>query len=146
MNESPLTEATLLECIALGNLGLVSDAQGLGVQARQHLDTALRIAREIGDRRSEGQFLGHLGLAAGRAGDAAAGRALLAEAATTLTALGDRVSLGLVHCQCAELEALVGAAAASARARAEAEAVAQACDAGPRSELGVAQARLAVVS
>jgi len=54
--------------IALGNLGNASDALGDPRRAIADYEQALAIAREIGDRRGEGNHLGNLGNAYYRLG------------------------------------------------------------------------------
>jgi hypothetical protein len=49
------------------HLGLVDVSAGQLEAAGLRYEEALRVARRIGDRRAEGQFLGYLGLAAGAA-------------------------------------------------------------------------------
>lgn len=133
-----------LECIVLGNLGLVHDAAGRLDGALARYEAALALARQLGDQRTEGQFLGHLALTQARRGDFDAARAGLARGLALLQALSDTVSMGLLWCQRAEAEGLAGEPAAAWQALDEAEALARACDAGPRSELGTALARVRV--
>jgi len=64
----------------------------------------LVVARELGDRRSEGQFLGYLGTLHARCGRFAEARAALEAGAELLLQASDRFNLGVLLCGTAELE------------------------------------------
>jgi hypothetical protein len=131
-----------LECIVLGNLGIVFGSLGRPGDALVHYEAALAVARRIGERRYEGQFLNYLGLlhARERRWDEArlslhAGEALLRE-------VSDKVSLGVLLCSRAEAEHLAGAPAAARVALREARMLVAETGSGPESELGLSLARV----
>jgi hypothetical protein len=66
-----------LECIGWGNLGTVHEKLGRFDEARIHYESAMLSARGLGDRRSEGQFLGCPRLAACARGAIRRGQAML---------------------------------------------------------------------
>ena len=109
-----------LECVCLGNLGIVFEAQGDFSVACAHYELAVRGAREIGDPRTEGQFCGYLGLAHAKLGRHAEARLALTEGEQLLRRVSDRLSLGLLLCQRAESEALMACPDGSKKAFEEA--------------------------
>ena len=100
------------------------------------------MAREAGDRRSEGQFLGYLGLLHARQARFDDAYACLDAGEALLRELSDRLSLGLLLCSRAEAKQIAGAIDAAKAALDEAESLAIEIGAGPESELGVALARV----
>jgi len=149
--------ACLLEALALGrelgnprlvsivlcNLGLVLGDLGSLEEAQERFESALVIARESRDQRSEGQFLSYLAVLHARRGRFDVARDALHSAEDLLRAASDRFSLGILLCQRAETELLAGDPARAADALAEARGTAEAVGAGPKSELGIAIARVA---
>ena len=111
-------------------------------KAQEDFEAALGIARELGDRRSEGQILGYLGLLHARQARVETARSCLDSGETLLRAVHDRLSLGILLCCRTEAEHLAGNPIALKAAFAEAHAIADALGAGPESELGLAIARL----
>ena len=111
-------------------------------EAREHYEAALVVARELRDRRSEGQFLSYLGLLDARQGNFDAARHSLDAGEALLHAVADRMSLGILLCSRAETEHLAGSADAAKAKLAEAAAITAAVGAGPDSELGLALARV----
>lgn len=131
-----------LECTVLANLGLVHAAAGRAEQAVACHEPALALARQLGNRRAEAQILGNLGVALARQGRIGPARDHLQAGLQVLRAGTDKLSLGLILCGLAEAEWLDGQAAAAAQVMDEARTLAQAAQAGPASELGLALARL----
>ena len=100
------------------------------------------MARELGDRRSEGQVLGYLGLTHARQARFDRARACLDSGEALLRAMSDRLSLGVLLCCRGEAAHLAGDPDAAKKALAEAESLATAIGAGPDSELGLALSRV----
>jgi hypothetical protein len=100
------------------------------------------VARELGDRRSEGQVLGYLGLAHARQARFDKARACLDTGEALLREMSDRLSLGVLLCCRAEAVHIAGDLDAAEDALAEAESLATATGAGADSELGLALARV----
>jgi predicted ATPase/class 3 adenylate cyclase/tetratricopeptide (TPR) repeat protein len=132
----------LLECIVLCNLGIVYDGLAQPDKAREDFEAALDIARELADRRSEGQILGYLGLLHARQVRVEAARSCLDMGETLLRAVYDRLSLGILLCCRTEAEHLAGHPSEAKATLAQAQAIADALEAGPESELGLAITRL----
>jgi len=126
----------------LCNQGIVYDSLGRPAEARARYDAALAMARDLGDRRSEGQVLGYLGLLHARQARFDEAHTCLDTGETLLRAMSDRLSLGVLLCGRAEAARLVGDLDAAKHALAEAESLATAIGAGPESELGLALARV----
>lgn len=104
--------------------------------------SSLAIARRIGERRCEGQFLTYLGLQdAGQGGQAQAqcafdvGKALLSQ-------VSDRISLGILLCAGVEGSVLAGQSLQARRTRLEARSIAKESRVGAESELGLVLARV----
>jgi hypothetical protein len=73
----------------LGRLEAVGDTES-GVPGRQHLQRAISVFRQLGDRPGEGFSLLYLGLNEYYAGDLVQGAGLLQQSVDLLVALGDR--------------------------------------------------------
>src|SRR5205085_11835281 len=114
---------------------IVSDAQGRMDEAEVQYETALALAAELNDRRSQGQFNGYLGWLCARVGRFDRARACLAVGEALLEAVGDRLSLGMLLCSLAKTEQLAGESAAASAAIARAERLAIDAGAAPDSEL-----------
>ena len=100
------------------------------------------IARDMGDQRSEGQFLGYLGLLHARQMRQGEARACLQAGEALLRAVADRPSLAILLCASAEAQGLAGDATAARATQAQAQAIAVAIGAGADSEIGLALARV----
>ncbi|MDP2307956.1 MAG: tetratricopeptide repeat protein [Pseudomonadota bacterium] len=124
------------ESQALGNLGDVYFEQGEMELAREHYQQALCIAAEFGYRRYEGIALGKLGRLQGARGDAALGRITLGQGEALLREVGDLLSLAVLLCHRATLEAEDHQADAGRTALREAREIAHAQGSAPRSSLG----------
>jgi predicted ATPase/class 3 adenylate cyclase/Tfp pilus assembly protein PilF len=131
-----------LECVVLCNLGIVFESLDLLEQARSNFELALAIARELRDQRSEGQSLGYLALVEAKQGRVGEAREHLDKGEQLLKAVSDRFSLGILQCCRAETEHLAGASEAATAALTEAQSIASELGAGPKSELGLAIARV----
>lgn len=131
-----------LECVVLCNLGIVFESTGMLDQARSNFELALGIARDLRDQRSEGQFLGYLALVHANQGRLGEARECLDKGEHLLRAVSDRFSLGILQCSRAEAEHLAGAWEAAVAALSEAQSLASELGAGPKSELGLAIARV----
>ena len=88
-----------MESVVLCNIGLLDESLGNSGAAEAAYRDALRVARQRGDQRSQGQFLGYLGLLVARAGDPVQGRDLLQEGIALLRRVQDRSSLAIALCQ-----------------------------------------------
>ena len=126
----------------LCNLGMAYDGLARFDEARDHFEAALVVARESGDRRTEGQFLSYLGLLHARQANFVEARRCLDSGEALLRAVSDRTSLGILLCSRAETEHLAGVPDAARAALAEADVIAAEVGAGPDSELGLALARV----
>jgi len=124
------------------NLGIVDEALGLPEDARAQYEAALEVARRLGDRRSEGQFLGYLGLLHARQGRYVDSRACLEAGEKLLVEAADRLNLAMLLCGRAESEHLQGAVNPAREAYEAASALAREFGAEPQSELGLALARV----
>ncbi|MBE2242064.1 MAG: tetratricopeptide repeat protein [Burkholderiaceae bacterium] len=124
-----------LEYTVLCNLGMMLTAQGRLEEANAHLEHAVEGARTYGDRRKQGQFLGYLAIAQARLGRTARARESLEAAHALLAAMSDRLSLALLQCDRAEIEALAKDAPAARAAFDQAQAIAQELGCGSDSEL-----------
>ena len=113
-----------LEAIALCNLGLVEESAHPEL-AQQYFESALAIASALGDRRSQGQVLGSLGVLHTRQGRVQEGRRLLDEGRSLLEAAHDDADLALLLCKSAEAFLMVGDKDRAALHRQEASAVAE---------------------
>ena len=141
-----------LECIVLCNLGIVLEASARPEDARAHFEAALAIARSIGDPRSEGQFLGYLGVLQRPRGSARRGATLPGHRrGAAARGVGQVMGLGVLLCQ-SRRGAIPGRRSAGAAASlATAMSLALEVGAGPSSEIGCrararAKARRAAVS
>ena len=103
----------------------------------------MRLARELGDSRSEGTFLGHLGLLHARQGRHTEAQRCLDAGESLLREASDPLGLGLLLTR-AEAHHLVGDGTAAEVCLAEAGAIAVDLSAEPASELGMALARVRV--
>ncbi len=124
------------ESQALGNLADVYFEQGEMELAREHYQQALSIAAEFGYRRYEGIALGNLGRLQGARGEAALGRITLGQGEALLREVGDLLSLAVLLCHRATLEAQDDQADAAQTALLEAREIAQAFGSEPGSVLG----------
>ena len=95
------------------NLALVAEALGQPDDARRYHREAVDMARKLGDRRSEGQFLGYLGVLLARQGEHTEARACLVAGEALLRAVSDRMSLGILLCARSEAEFRAGCPAAA---------------------------------
>ena len=111
-------------------------------EARHHFEAALVVARDLGDRRSEGQFLSYLGPLNARQGNFVEARHCLDSGEALLRAVSDRTSLGILLCGRVETEHLAARPDAASAALAAADVIAAEVCAGPDSELGLALARV----
>ena len=124
------------------NLGLVEEALGDPGRALQCHEAAVALARDLEDRRSEGQFLGYLGVLHARQQRFGPARECLARGEALLRSVADGISLGIVLCARAEAEYRAGSRPAAEAALAEAERLAgELSDVTPDSELGQALRR-----
>ena len=124
------------------NLGIVDDASGALDDARGHYEAALVVARDLGDRRSEGQFLGYLGTLQARQGRFDDARAALEAGAALLRQASDRFNLGVLLCGRAELEWRSGQRQNAFATLSDVEAIEAAVGAEGGSELSNALARV----
>ena len=131
-----------LECVVLCNLGMVYDSLARLDEARDHLEAALAMARELGHRRLEGQVLCYLGLLHAHRVNFDEARHCLDAGEALLRAVSDRTSLGILLCSRAETEHLAGTADAARGALSAADVIAAEVGAGADSELGLALARV----
>jgi tetratricopeptide (TPR) repeat protein len=131
-----------LECVVLCNLGMVYDSLAQFDEARDRFEAALAVARDLGDRRSEGQFLSYLGLLHARQGAFDEARHCLDTGEALLHAVSDRMGLGILLCSRGETEHLAGRPHVAREAIAGAAAIATAIGVGADSELGLAVARV----
>jgi len=122
------------------NLGLVFFARQAWPAARTRHETALSLARELGDRRSEGLFLGYLGQTLARQGAFEEARSSLDQGEAILQEVADRFSLGLIFCHRAEVEHLAGEHDAAALTLQAAQAIADEVAGAGGSELAQALA------
>jgi tetratricopeptide (TPR) repeat protein len=133
------------EAACLANLGMLHQELHQPAEARPLLQSALRIARDIGWRRGEGPLLGALAalsLSEGRINEAHE-RAEGGE--QILRTMGDKLELAKLLCVRARLHHQRQDPAAAAKALAEAEALAAALRVSPESELGQALAKARAV-
>jgi tetratricopeptide (TPR) repeat protein len=126
-----------LESIVLCNVGIVEDALGKHDAARSSFEAAVRLARDLGDRRSEGQFLGYLGSLHARRGQLALAQGCVRAGADLLRSVSDLVSLAVLMCQVVEVESASGNQAAARLALDEAERLAGALTIQTESEVGL---------
>ena len=131
-----------LEGTVLMNLGLLDIERLQHGDAMARFEAAIELARRAGDRRMEGLNLGHLGRTHARSARFSAARACLSDALAIIDAIGDVATLGLLHCYRAECDWLCGDRGAARLGLLKAQGLAEACQAGPASELGSALAKL----
>jgi len=124
------------------NLGLVEEALGDPGRALQYHEAAIALARDLEDRRSEGQFLGYLGVLHARQQRFGPARECLTSGETLLRSVSDGISLGIVLCARAETEYRAGNRLAAEAALVDAEQLAGGLsDVTPESEFGQALRR-----
>jgi hypothetical protein len=111
-------------------------------QARTHYEAALLLARDLGDRRSEGQFLSYLGLLHAREHRFDEARNCLDTGQALLSGASDSVYLAVLLCSRAETEHLAGAPQAARVALDAAQRHADEVGSGPDAELGQALRRV----
>jgi hypothetical protein len=104
--------------------------------AELHFASALSMARQVQDRRSEGLFLAYLGQLHARTGRFEEGRKCLDAGEGLLRQASDRLSLGLLMCRRVELEVLDSRHDLAAGALQKARAIGVELGAGPQSEFG----------
>jgi predicted ATPase/class 3 adenylate cyclase len=131
-----------LECVVLCNLGLVLERLEHPVEALGQFEEAVRIAHNVGDPSSEGQFLGYLGLLHARQGRHDDGRRCLESGEALLRAASDRFGLGILLTSRSEAHLLAGDAVAAKASIEAAASIAAEVGAGPASEIGLALARV----
>ena len=132
-----------LEAIVLCNLGIVLEALAQPIEACATYEQALQLARELHDRRSEGQFLGYLGLLHARQRRFDHAQTCLETGEALLTALADRMSLGVLLCGRAEAAQLAGDIARSRAMLDRATQLHSEVGTDAESEFGTALARVA---
>ena len=103
---------------------------------------AVRIAHNLGDPHSEGEFLGYLGLLHARQGRHDDARHCLDSGTALLRSSSDALGLGILLTSRAEAQHLAGDAVTAATSLAAAAVIAADVDAGPSSEIGLALARV----
>jgi predicted ATPase/class 3 adenylate cyclase/Tfp pilus assembly protein PilF len=129
---------SLLESVVLCNIGLLNESLEERDMAEAAYRDALRVARLRGDQRSQGQFLGYLGLLVARARDPVEGRDLLLEGIAHLRRVEDRLSLAIALCRYTQGCSLWGDAAGGKALLDEATTIAAEIGVAPGSELSVA--------
>jgi Flp pilus assembly protein TadD len=120
----------------------VLDGATRHAEAVERYDAALALASQLGDKRTEGQFMGHRAVALARDGAFELARSAIEKAAQLLLGQSDPISRGLLCVQSAEVASRSGDQASVQPALDEAIALAAEAEAGPESELGKAIARL----
>jgi tetratricopeptide (TPR) repeat protein len=125
-----------LEYTVLCNLGILWSAEGRPDEAAPCLRQAVDAAHAAGDRRAEGQFRSYLALNLAQRGEISAARHELAEGERLLLAAADRLSLALLLCDRAEVEALDRGDGAAREAFDAARGMAAELACGVDSELG----------
>ena len=131
-----------LECFLLINLGIACQRLQRPEEARHHFEVTLALARELGERRWEGQVLGYLGVMHAQSNDAARALDCLQRGEDLLRAISDRSSLALLLCNRAEAECIAKRPEAAMSAIAAAESLAAEAGLGAPSEPGRELARL----
>ena len=126
------------------NLGILLMAEGRLADAEQQLRGAVAAAGQAADRRAEGQFLGYLAVTLARRGCIDEARGALDRGEQALRAMADGLSLAVLLCDRAEVEALAGAPGLAESARAGAQRIADDLACGPESELRRRLATLAL--
>ena len=125
-----------IQCAVLSILGMVYDSWPGSARPGTPCGAALLIARNLGDRRSEGSSLGYLGLLHAHQANFDEARRCLDAGYVLLHAVSDQLNLGILLCNRAEAEHVAGVPNAERTALAEADAIAAEFGAGPGSELG----------
>jgi tetratricopeptide (TPR) repeat protein len=127
-------------------LGQALLRSGRGTEALAHLEQALAIHREVGNRASEGVVLGGLGSLHREQGRMEEARTAFDAGEARLRAVKDAGQLGGLLCGRARLEHAEGQAEAAQAGLEEAEALAVQLGAGEESELGreIAETRAAL--
>jgi predicted ATPase/class 3 adenylate cyclase/uncharacterized protein HemY len=124
------------------NLGLVAESLGAPDEALAYHEASVALARDTGDRRSEGQILGYLGLLHARQARYAQARLALEAGEVRLRSVYDRVSLGILLCARAEAEHLAGHEQVAGEVLLQADRLASELDdLPPESEFGLALSR-----
>ena len=118
--------------------------QGELEKAQLHLDAALTIAREVGDRHLEAVILTNLGHLQHKQGQLLDAREILDQAAAILRAVDDPSDLAKLICILAEVLLDMGDQAGAAAAFREAEVLAARVGSGPESALERTVAELRV--
>jgi tetratricopeptide (TPR) repeat protein len=121
---------------------MVYDSVARFDEARDHFEAALTVARDLGDRRSEGQTLSYLALLHAHQANFVEARHCLDAGEALLRAVSDQMSLGILLCNRAEAEHLAGVPDAAGAALEATNVIATEVGAGPDSELGLALARV----
>lgn len=119
----------------LGGLGRVLEAQGSIEEARSHLEQALAVAREVGDKHIEGETLGDLGLFYAKLNEPDQARSHLEAGCSILREIGSLDDLAKLLCSRGEYECRLNDLAAAGAALAEAESIAAAIETAPNSDL-----------
>jgi len=114
--------------------------------AHKHYDAALKLCRELGDRRSEGLFLGYLGQLQIQLGQLDQADASLSSGASLMEQLGDPLGTGLLKCHQAEWAIRSGDPAEARRILLEVQRIALELGSGPNSELGLSLARVGALA
>lgn len=136
-----------LRAVACCNLGLVLEALSRFKEAEASFEQAIGLARELGDERGEGQYLGYLGAMQARCGSIEAGRLALGAARERLATAGDPLSHGIVLAASAVAEAAAGDGRQAAQFLGAARAIAASqpgLQAGSELARGLAQAQAAL--
>ena len=131
-----------LGAVVMCNLGILYEALFDPDSAREHYESALVGARDLRDRRSEGQFLTYLGTLNARQGRFDEAWNCLSAGERLLTEVSDQLSLGVLLCSSAEAKHLAGDSNAATKQLRRATALAEEVGAGAESELGLALARV----
>lgn len=125
-----------LEYVVLCNLGILLTTQGQHENAGRHFERAVAASHLAGDKRSEGQFRGRLAVNLAQRGEFDAARAAADAGERLLLLVADRLSLGLLLCDRADVEAMAGSSAGAKQAVLRARDIANELRCGEDSELG----------
>ncbi len=102
----------------------------------------LDVARRIGERRCEGQFLTYLGLQDAGQGGKAKAKCAFDDGEALLSQIVNRISLGILLCAGVEASVLAGQSLQARRTRVGARSIADESRVGAKSELGLVLARV----
>ena len=130
-----------LEAVVLCNLGIVLEGMEQPAVALTTYELALHLARDLHDRRSEGQFLGYLGLLHARQRRFDQAHECLVAGERLLIAISDRMSLGVLLCGRVEAAHLSSDTFAAAAMLLRARQLQSELGAEDQSEFGVALKR-----